>query len=106
MKLNIILRHQTLLILLGATLVFSCKNKTEKKETIPSDEPVAAAVKESGEWIYLFDGTSTEGWRGYNMDSLPPGWIVKDSTLTFDTELGLEQNYTGGKDIIYADQEF
>src|SRR5690606_40821753 len=60
----------------------------------------------SQEWIYLFDGTSTEGWRGYNMDSLPPGWIVKDSTLTFDTELGLEQDYTGGKDIIYAKEEF
>ena len=73
-------------------LVFSsCKMKTET----PADD-----------WIYLFDGTSTEGWRAYNGEALPPGWVVKDSTLTFDTELGLEQNYTGGKDIIYGAEEF
>ena len=106
MKLNIKLRHHTLLLLLGAAMVFSCKNKTEKTETIPSEEPVAVAVEEFGDWIYLFDGTSTEGWRGYDMDSLPPGWTIKDSTLTFDTELGMEQDYTGGKDIIYAKEEF
>src|SRR5690606_26880950 len=51
-------------------------------------------------WIYLFDGTSTEGWRGYNAEVLPPGWTIKDSTLTFDTELGKEQDYKGGKDIM------
>lgn len=106
MKLNIKLRRHTLLLLLGAAMVFSCKSNTEKKETIPVEEPVATTEDTSQEWIYLFDGTSTEGWRGYNMDSLPPGWIVKDSTLTFDTELGLEQDYTGGKDIIYAKEEF
>ena len=58
------------------------------------------------EWISLFDGTSLDGWRGYGMESLPPGWTIKDSTLTFDTELGLEQDYKGGKDIIYGAEEF
>src|SRR5690606_38553175 len=106
MKLNIKLRHQTLVILLGAAMFFSCKNNQEKKETVPADEPVAAAAEKSEEWIYLFDGTNTEGWRWYNMDSLTAGCIVKDSTLTFYTELGLEQDYTGGKDIIYAKEEF
>lgn len=38
------------------------------------------------EWIHLFDGTSTEGWRAYNGDALPPGWAIKDSILTFHTE--------------------
>ncbi len=58
------------------------------------------------EWIYLFDGSSTDGWRAYNGNSLPPGWIAKNGELTFDTELGLEQDYTGGKDIIYGKEEF
>ncbi len=26
----------------------------------------AQETKEPGEWISLFDGTSTKGWRGYN----------------------------------------
>jgi hypothetical protein len=62
--------------------------------------------KEAEEWINLFDGTSVKGWRAYNGDALPPGWIAKDGELTFDTELGLEQDYKGGKDIIYGLEEF
>ena len=58
------------------------------------------------EWIYLFDGNSTDGWRGYNSKSIPPGWTAKDGMLMFDTELELEQNYKGGKDIIYGKEEF
>ena len=81
----------------------SCKeNSKSHGETVENK----VAEEQKSEWTYLFDGTSLDGWRGYGMDALPPGWTIKDSTLTFDTELGLEQNYTGGKDIIYGDEEF
>jgi len=80
----------------------ACKDSSkQKEESTPSE-----TAEEQPEWVYLFDGTSLDGWRGYNMDSLPPGWTIKDSVLTFDTELGLEQDYTGGKDIIYGAEEF
>jgi len=60
------------------------------------------------EWIHLFDGTSTEGWRAYNGDDLPPGWAIKDSILTFHTEQILEEDYDykGSRDIIYGVEEF
>ena len=60
------------------------------------------------EWIHLFDGTSTEGWRAYNGDALPPGWAIKDSILTFHTEQILEEDYDykGSRDIIYGVEEF
>ncbi|WP_121926339.1 DUF1080 domain-containing protein [Flavobacterium weaverense] len=58
------------------------------------------------DWIVLFDGTTTAGWRGYNGKTLPPGWVIEDKTLTFKTDLGLEQDYVGGKDIIYGAEEF
>ena len=64
------------------------------------------SCEKKNEWISLFDGKSTEGWRGYNSNSLPPGWTAKDGMLMFDTELELEQNYVGGKDIIYGKQKF
>ena len=80
----------------------ACKDQSKQKEQSTPPETTA----EQPEWVYLFDGTSLDGWRGYNMDSLPPGWTIKDSVLTFDTELGLEQDYTGGKDIIYGAEEF
>ena len=59
-----------------------------------------------GPWIDLFDGQTTDGWRGYNAEVMPPGWVARDGMLLFDTEVQLEQDYTGGKDILYGEQEF
>ena len=61
---------------------------------------------EEDDWIYLFDGTSTEGWRAYNGETLPAQWEIVDGALTFDTEKRLEKDKQGGKDIIYAAEEF
>ncbi len=61
---------------------------------------------EPGGWIYLFDGTSTEGWRAYNEEALPPWWIAKDGLLTIDPEKRQNMDYEGSRDIIYGAQEF
>jgi len=74
-----------------AVIISSCK--TETKTT-------------TDEWIYLFDGSSTEGWRAYNGEVLPPQWVIKNGALTFDTEKRLDSDKQGGKDIIYAKEEF
>ena len=60
----------------------------------------------AGEWITLFDGETTDGWRGYNAEEMPPGWVAEDGVLYFDTEVELEQDYEGGKDILYGEREF
>ena len=39
------------------------------------------AEREAG-WELLFDGQSTDGWRGYMMDAVPDGWQVLDGELT------------------------
>jgi len=90
---------KTLLLLLIVTIACKTDKKTENPET-----PSAVETKE--EWIVLFNGTSTDGWRAYNGKTLPPGWVAKNGELTFDTALGLEQDYKGGKDIIYGAEEF
>lgn len=82
-------------------LLLSCK-ESKKEETLKEVEK----TEKVSEWIYLFDGETTKGWRAYNGDALPPGWVAKNGELTFDTELGLEQDYKGGTDIIYGDEEF
>ena len=59
------------------------------------------------EWIQMFNGKSTEGWRGYNSNLIPPGWIAKDGMLMFDRkEFELEQDYVGGRDLLYSKQQF
>ncbi|WOD42205.1 3-keto-disaccharide hydrolase [Hwangdonia lutea] len=90
---------KAILALSIALVILACKGE-KKSEKLEENNTV------NNEWIYLFDGSSLDGWRAYNGDALPPGWTIKDNVLTFDTELGLEQNYTGGKDIIYAAEEF
>lgn len=91
-----------ILLFVIVLLIFNCKYNENEQENFGETQ---VTTKEN-DWTYLFDGTSLDGWRGYNMDSLPPGWTIEDLTLTFDTELGLEQNYEGGKDIIYGAEEF
>ena len=58
------------------------------------------------EWIYLFDGKSTNGWRAYNGETMPEKWAVIDGNLTFATELKLEEDWKGGGDIIYYKEQF
>ena len=93
-----------LTIIVCCTLFIACKKETKQDKKEGSQKETSQT--EASDWIYLFDGVSTEGWRAYNGEALPPGWIAKDSMLTFDTELGMEQDYTGGKDIIYGLEEF
>ena len=58
------------------------------------------------DWIYLFDGKSTDGWRAYNGETIPEKWAVIDGNLTFNTELKLEEDWKGGGDIIYYKEQF
>ena len=37
-------------------------------------------------WELLFNGSTTEGWHGYNLTSFPDCWIVQDGALTMTTE--------------------
>ena len=59
-------------------------------------------------WDILFDGSSTDAWRGYNMDHFPEkGWMIQDDALVF--EPSDKGEWTSGLDIItketYADFE-
>jgi hypothetical protein len=53
-------------------------------------------------WKLLFDGQSTNGWRGYTKKTFPEkGWEVKDGMLTV---LASKSGEEGGGDIITENQ--
>ena len=66
----------------------------------------ACNSKKDSDWVYLFDGETTEGWRAYNGETIPDKWAAVDGNLTFDTELKLEEEWSGGGDIIYHKEQF
>lgn len=41
-----------------------------------------ASAQRAGEWVSLFDGKTTAGWRGYKQATIPSGWAVVDGALT------------------------
>lgn len=79
------------------TLSISCKENTKKEEKTIAEKP----VEPKQEWIALFDGTSTDGWRGFNQETLPKSWVVEDGCLK---SLGTGGDIGG--DIVYGAKEF
>ena len=67
----------------------------------PTPNTLSAEEKKAG-WMLLFDGSTTNGWRGFNKSVVPPGWVVENGTLK---GLGTAHGDTGG-DIIYAAEMF
>lgn len=54
-------------------------------------------------WKLLWDGKTTEGWRGAKLDSFPTnGWFIKDGNLIVEDNDGGES--TNGGDIVTIDK--
>ena len=87
---------QLLLVCTVFFMVTGCKENKTKKQNIAS------------EWISLFDGSTLDGWRAYNGESLPQGWAIVDSVMTFTSVMVSEEeyDYKKSRDIIYGAQEF
>lgn len=58
----------------------------------------------SGGWQSLFDGRTTDGWRGYKMDKMPPGWKVIDGILTRVSGGAGGKGAGGGDDIVTVEE--
>jgi hypothetical protein len=109
-----------LMVLLLA--VVGCRSGTKKSggstqadkialESVPCCEKgplnqLTDAEKAQG-WQLMFDGTTSDGWRGYNKTSFPVAWVVENGMLRCK---GLESRDEAGKadggDIIFSKQLF
>lgn len=80
--------------LLAMLLPMSCQKSTPTQETPPADTTATAVVtptenslteqEKSEGWQLLFDGSSLDGWKRYNADSIGPLWAVKDGAIVGD----------------------
>ncbi len=61
-----------LLFLITGNLLYSQNNGGDQKNNTLSKDEIAAG------WQLLFDGKTTNGWRGFKKSTLPEGWKVED----------------------------
>jgi hypothetical protein len=90
----------------------SCKNAAKPKSDSVKVAAVAAdtinvltAEEKAQGWVLLFDGKTLNGWKGYNKDSIPVRWLVKDGAIQTAGEaqkIKKDSELTG--DIITKDQ--
>ena len=110
---------KTLMFAACAAMVFSmvsCKNGNKKVAETATEEPAAPEYtvvekeqvdlsqfpQDADGYYVIFDGTSTNGWRGYGKDALPARWSIEDGCLKF-TGTGSGEGQTGeGGDVIFA----
>jgi alpha-3'-ketoglucosidase len=62
--------------------------RTEIATTLSERPNTLSAEEREAGWELLFDGSTMSGWRGYNRDDLPAGWVAQDGMLTRSGEGG------------------
>lgn len=83
-------------------LMTSCDLNKKKPEEVKNDTEKMKTVTEKEEgWISLFDGKTSNGWRGYKLDHFPSGWQIVDGTLQCVGSGRGEAGSREGGDIIY-----
>lgn len=74
-----------------------------EEHAMPSTSPVVSYLtnelvpeEEEQGYVLLFDGQSTEGWRGANMEEFPEfGWSIEDGILMVHASGGAEAQHGG-----------
>jgi len=74
------MRHNLLLSLLALSLTpVAMAAQTASADTMLNK--LTSAERAAG-WRLLFDGRTTDGWRGFKLNNMPDGWKVVDGALT------------------------
>lgn len=86
-------------LLLSLLMVFSYTIAKKKK----GDNTLTKEEKKEG-WVLLFDGVSTDQWRGYLKDAFPSGWEIEDGAIKCNGSGRGEAGAKDGGDIITKKQ--
>ena len=71
-------------ILFLSALMLGCQQAYSPADEAEIEAPalnVLAPAELADGWQLLFDGRSMEHWRGYEQDSMPPGWQIIDGAM-------------------------
>lgn len=98
-RLRVLMRRGPAACAVAAVLLFGgLLAAAEAEDNTLSPEEQAAG------WKLLFDGKSFDGWRGYKMDKMPPGWKVVEGAMARVAGGAGGKGAGGGDDIITVEQ--
>lgn len=86
-------------IIIGMVTI-SCGTTGDKAKKGGEEQTTVAATQDEG-WEVLFDGTSTDNFRGYNSEAFPEqGWVIDEDGSLHVIGSGKGEAGGGGGDII------
>jgi hypothetical protein len=87
-----------------AAMLVSCLGRNAAKKAAKAEEEagkIEVAAKDDGS-VFIFDGKTFDGWRGYNRADVPAKWTIEDGCLKFNGSGAGEAQSNDGGDLIYA----
>jgi hypothetical protein len=96
-----------LLLFAGAVACTFCFTACGKKATdytlmdLPTVD-ITTFQKDADGWYTIFDGSTMNGWRGYNKEKVPSLWVVEDGAIKLNGAGGGEAQEANGGDLIFA----
>ncbi len=95
------------LLVAGSQVFYSCKPAAKKADStnveVVADPNNSLTEQEKADgFVMLFDGKTTDGWRGYGKDSFPSGgWIIDSGAIKCNGTGRGEAGGALGGDILY-----
>ncbi len=99
---NFVIIQRILVFLVLIAIGLQACTQKPKEDTTQATEVETTMVDAAKEdnWIVLFDGTSTDIWRGYLLNGFPEsGWVVEEGSLKCEGAKEGDEGHGGG-DII------
>ena len=100
------LSPKIMLVSIGLLLVWLLPVAGQEQLSTTEKQPpnTLSEQEKAAGWQLLFDGKTTNGWRGYKMDKMPPGWKVIDGAMVKVKPGAGGKGAGGGDDIITVAQ--
>lgn len=84
----------------GKKTVEAVKTQPNVEEQKLSRVDIKSLKKNKKGALILFDGSSLNGWRGYNKEHVPSKWSIEDKSLKFSKKPNVDK--AEGGDIVFA----
>ena len=95
------MKLKSLIYIIGLFFIaFACSPKVTSSSSEAEPNTLTEAETKDG-WRLLFDGSTSEGWRGYKKDHFPAAWEIADGAIHMLGSGRGEAGAADGGDIIY-----